>query len=133
LFLDPIGIDPPLSTIAAIAAWQVELLINFPLGMSIKRNVKSPKVPAYFGTNDWSAIWNRGGAGVDRALLDLYKEQLRRLGFLYSTPIEKLIRTQRNQALYYLLLASKFEPATEIMRWVFRQASSSGQLQLDMD
>jgi three-Cys-motif partner protein len=132
VFLDPIGIDPRWTTIEEIAPWQVELLINFPFGMSINRNPHSPKVTAYFGTSEWERIWRRGGTGTVRALLDLYKGNLSGLGFEYSTPIEKMIQTQRNQRLYYLLLASKFKPAPDIMRWVFRQASSSGQLPMDL-
>lgn len=133
IFLDPVGIDPRWSTIQEIAPWRVELLINFPLGMSIKRNINSRKVTDYFGTAAWRPIWDRGGTGTARALLDLYKDRLRELGFVYSPRIDMLIRTANNQSLYYLLLASKVKPAQEIMNWVFRQTLSSGQMQLDLD
>ena len=52
VFVDPEGIEPRWSTIQAIAPWRTELLINFPLGMSINRNPDSKK---------WTRISGRTG------------------------------------------------------------------------
>ena len=60
LFLDTVGIDPSWDTIVQAADWQTELLINFPLGMSINRNAGSPKVDDYFGTPEWLPRWEGG-------------------------------------------------------------------------
>lgn len=130
VFLDTEGIEPKWSTIAAIAPWQTELLINFPLGMSINRNLTSPKVSDYFGTTDWTSCLR--DAHRTKCLLDLYKARLKSVGYSHTTDGDRLIRTQgvSGQQLYYLLFVSKKDIAKNIMNWVFRQPDSRGQSRL---
>jgi three-Cys-motif partner protein len=130
VFLDTDGIEPKWTTIEAIASWQVELLVNFPLGMSINRNERSPKTLGYFGTEEAVPLLNRRDSGRTRALLDLYKRRLTNLGFGYTTEDDRLIKTENNQRLYYLLFVSKVFPAQTIMNWVFKQPNSRGQSRL---
>lgn len=125
VFLDTDGIDPRWSTLEAIAPWQIEFLINFPLGMSINRNLASDKTLAYFGTEDYKpllALPNR-----ERALLDFYKHRLKTLGFEHTTDDNRLIKTRDNRRLYYLVLVSKVIAAIRIMNWVLRQPDAQGQ------
>jgi three-Cys-motif partner protein len=128
IFLDTEGIEPKWSTLEAIAPWQVELLINFPLGMSINRNPNSDKVNQYFGTDAWRRIWESSVPGRTRDLLDLYKNRLKDLGFEYTTDVDPLITDSLGHPLYYLIFVSKVEPAKRIMKWVQEQPDSAGQL-----
>ncbi len=131
VFIDPQGIDPAWTTIEAIAPWKTELLVLFPLGMGIKRNLESPKVTAYYGTDEWEALVDQGAG--DRALLDLYKGRLKALGYTYTTPIDRLVRTRTGQQLYYLVFVSKVPVAKRIMTWVFQQPDATGQSRMRLD
>ncbi len=129
VFLDTDGIEPRWTTIRAIAPWRTELLINFPLGMAINRNITSRKVVEYIGTDEARAIWESGRPGWRRALLDYHKERLRSLGYMYS-PLDQLIKARGGQHLYYLIHVSKKEAAKRIMEWVQRQADAERQTKL---
>ncbi len=126
VFLDTEGIEPQWETIEAIAPWKVELLINFPLGMSNNRTPNSEKVNEFFGTTAWRPLWE--STEPARKLLDLYKGRLKQLGFEYTTDVDPLITDRRGHKLYYLVFVSKVEPAKRIMRWVQQQPDSAGQL-----
>ncbi len=129
VFLDTEGIEPKWNTVEAISQWQVEFLINFPLGMSINRNLESSKARDYFGTDEYAVANDQSDR--ERALLDLYKRRLFELGFQYTTEDDRLIRTQGNRKLYYLILASKNVAAKNIMDWVLKQPAASGQSRFD--
>jgi three-Cys-motif partner protein len=129
VFLDTEGIEPRWETLSAIAPWQTELLINFPLGMAINRNPNSRKVMDYFGTDEWRPIWQSAETGRLRRLLDFYKGRLRDLGWRYTTDIDPLITATGGQQLYYLIFVSKIEPGKRIMKWVQEQPDARGQLQ----
>jgi three-Cys-motif partner protein len=128
VFVDPEGIEPRWSTIQAIAPWRTELLINFPLGMSINRNPDSKKVDAYFGTNRWRELWN--SPRRTSALLQFYKERLRELGYLHTTEHNRLFKTSGGRHLYYLVFVSKVDVAKTIMTWVLKQPDSAGQARM---
>jgi three-Cys-motif partner protein len=128
VFVDPDGIEPRWTTIEAIAPWRTELLINFPLGMSINRNPGSDKVTAYFGTDQWRVLWDSPGRTA--ALLQLYKQRLAELGYRYAIEDDRLVRTGGGQRLYYLVFVSEVPVAKRIMRWVFRQPDSAGQARM---
>jgi three-Cys-motif partner protein len=130
VFVDPDGIEPRWTTIEAIAPWRTELLINFPLGMSINRNPDSAKVTAYFGTTRWRDLWK--SPGRTRALLQLYKERLAELGYPYTTEDDRLVKTSGGRRLYYLVFVSKVHVAERIMTWVLRQPNSAGQTRMDI-
>jgi three-Cys-motif partner protein len=133
VFVDPDGIEPRWTTIEAIAPWRTELLINFPLGMSINRNPDSDKVTAYFGTDRWRALWNSTRPGRTRALLQLYKERLAELGYRYTTQDDRLVKTSQGRRLYYLIFVSKVDiAARRIMPWVLKQPDSAGQTRMDI-
>ena len=127
VFLDTQGIEPRWSTIEAISPWKVELLINFPLGMSINRNPDSAKTQAYFGTPDFYPLLRFRGAGKAKALLDLYKERLAALGFTHRTQYDRLVKTEKGKRLYYLVFVGKHPAGERIMNSVFSQPDSRGQ------
>lgn len=127
VFLDTDGIEPKWQTIQKIAAHRTELLVNFPLGMSINRNADSDKVVQYFGTDACRPLLSRRGPGHVRGLIDLYKGRLRELGYQYTTEDDRLVKTSGNRRLYYLLFVSKVDVAKTIMDWVFKQPDARGQ------
>lgn len=132
VFLDTAGIQPRWSTIQAIAPWQVEFLINFPLGMSINRNPDSQRTLEYFGTDEYRTLLRSRGEGKARALLDLYKKRLESLGFAYTTQDDRLVKTANGKRLYYLIFVGKHPAGERIMNAVFSQPDSRGQGRLEL-
>jgi three-Cys-motif partner protein len=133
VFLDTEGIDPRWSTLEAIAPWQVEFFINFPLGMAINRSrPDSIKTQEYFGTPECLPLLESFTTGRSRALVDFYKGRLANVGLIYSPEHDRLVRTSQNHRLYYLVLASKVEVAKTIMEWVFKQPDYTGQGRLEL-
>lgn len=128
IFSDTEGIEPKWWTIEAISKWRTELLINFPLGMSINRNLDSDKTREFFGLPDWRELCD---SREPRGVLDFYKNRLRSLGFNYTTRDDRLICTRDGKRLYYLILVSKVEAAARIMDWVLKQPDATGQTRMD--
>jgi three-Cys-motif partner protein len=133
VFLDTEGIEPEWRTIESIAAWQTELLINFPFGMAIKRNIGSPKVTNYFGTGEWRSHWDAPGPGRTRRILDFYRGRLQALGYEHMLPNDPLVKARGNRKLYYLVFASKVAIAPGIMKWVTDQPDFRGQMKMQLD
>ena len=132
IFIDPQGVDPRWTTIEAVVSWRTELLINFPLGMSIKRNLTSQKVVGYFGTSEVEALLSSAQGPRDRSLLDFYKERLRRIGYEFQVEDERLVKTGRNRPLYYLMFVSKVNVGKRIMGAVFDQPDAAGQARMQI-
>lgn len=130
VLIDPAGIDPAWATIKTLADWRTELLINFPLGMSINRNPDSPKVDAYFGTTEWRKHWDGMRLSRTSGLIRLYLERLADLGWSEQPDHARLVKGDGNQYLYYLLFASKHEAGERIMSWAFGQPNAAGQARL---
>lgn len=133
VFLDPQGIDPQWATIEAIAKWKTELLINFPFGMAINRNLDSAKSEAYFGTSEWRAVRDAMRPDEIKPMLDFYKERLRGLGYIHQPDWDPLIRSTGGQKLYNLIHASKEPAGKRIMEWVQRQPGAEGQGKLKLE
>ena len=97
-FLDPFGLQMPWETIEALAATEaVEVMINFPMGMAIRRMMpKSGDVPpdwhisltTFFGTDEWrkyayeevtdlAGPRTRKFADSETRLMEWYRERLR--------------------------------------------------------
>ena len=132
VLLDTEGIDPTWETIQSLVTHRTELLINFPLGMSINRNPDSAKTEAYFGTPEWRQLWmtnRRSRTG----LIDFYVERLKNLGWKYPVNDPRLVKDDGNRNLYYLLFASKVDIGKRIMDSVFGQPDSLGQARFKME
>jgi three-Cys-motif partner protein len=132
VFLDAEGIDPEWTTIEAIAPWRTELLITYPHGMAINRNLESLKARRYFGTSAYGDILGLPGGGRTHALLDLYKTRLRQLGYEHTPPNDFLVKTGGNARLYLLVFASKVAIGSRIMKFVFDQPDASGQTRMKL-
>ncbi|MCY4448374.1 MAG: three-Cys-motif partner protein TcmP [Chloroflexi bacterium] len=127
VFLDTEGIEPSWETIQSLAAWRTELLINFPLGMSINRNADSVKTEAYFGTPEWREYWNGGRLSRTSGLIRFYLDRLAALGWNEQPDLSRLVKGDGNKHLYYLLFASKNPAGGRIMNWAFSQPDATGQ------
>lgn len=124
IFLDPFGIQVPWSTIEALAATgAIEVMINFPMGMAIRRMMpRSGDVPTgwsisldtFFGTPDWREhVYHQTDdlmgqrtqkfADSEERLLEWYRARLEEaFGFVSAS---KLITNTRGGRLYYLIWA----------------------------
>ncbi len=133
VFIDPTGIEPRWTTIVSLATRRTELLINFPLGMSINRNAlrSIEKMDTYFGSAEWRTIFESPGTGRARRLLDFYKTRLAQLGYIHPVENDRLVKTLDNRKLYYMIFVSKVPIAKRIMSWVFKQPDSRGQQRMD--
>ena len=127
VFLDTEGIEPRWETIESLAEWRTELLINFPLGMSINRNADSPKTEAYFGTPEWRSYWDGGRLSRTSGLIRFYLDRLAGLGWNEQPNHSRLVKAESNKHLYYLLFASKDQAGGRIMNWAFGQPDAAGQ------
>jgi three-Cys-motif partner protein len=130
-FVDPPGIQFDFETLRRLSKCaRMDLLINFPLGMNIKRQFKHQlqKGPEdevdfdrYFGTSQWRDLCDESPSMrvIGQRLLQLYEEQLRTLGYAYVGD-EHAVKN-RGVSLYMLVFASKnprgkefWEKVTEI-------------------
>lgn len=148
-FIDPEGCDVHFATIKVLAASRrVDLLMTFPMGMDVKRNVDAAarhagkgwtKYDHFFGSTTWrqtylTALVSGGWKVAIQKTMDFYKDQLKDLGYKeVKTPLEILIRETRTDVpLYYLLFASKHPLGTDFWKKI-SATSPSGQMALKLD
>ena len=115
-FIDPTGIGhAPFSLIEALhRKTRCDLLINIQHGMGIKMNIHQYKPDAdeksaltkFLGNDQWKKLPQHNPGDFFRGVLDLYKQQLDSLGFVF-TGREVLIETRKKTPLYLLLFASQ--------------------------
>jgi three-Cys-motif partner protein len=116
--IDGFGIECRWSTIEALATCKrMDLIILFPQGMNINRNLRGwaetddNSLDLFFGTDKWREIYRDNNGRAKRCVrpfLDLYQENLRKLGYSGINQVrEQLIKSQRGQKLYYLIFASR--------------------------
>lgn len=123
-FLDPFGLQMPWSTLQALArTGAIEVMINFPMGMAIRRMMpRSGNVPegwgisldTFFGSPDWrqhtyettqDLLGNRTRklADSEERLLEWYRERLR--SEFGNVSEAQLVTNTRGGRLYYLIWA----------------------------
>ncbi len=128
IFLDPFGVQVPWGTIEAIAkTGAVEVFINFPLGMALRRMMpNSGEVPegwqisldTFFGSPDWRQHAYQDGvdllgrrtvkvADSENRLLAWYRNRLKK-AFGYVSEAQ-LVTNTRGGHLYYLIWAGPHE------------------------
>ncbi len=124
VFLDPFGMHIPWSTVEALAKTKsVEVLINFPMGMAIRRLLtrSGQMMPGweraldeYFGSPAWQQeVYEDSDSlfgaektkrhDAERRLLEWYRLRLKNAFGNVSTP--RLIKNTRGGHLYYLIWA----------------------------
>jgi three-Cys-motif partner protein len=138
-FIDPPGIQLHFETLRKLSLnTRIDLLINFPLGMNIKRQLsyqlqKDPSAgesafDRYFGTPDWRNLCDESNNGtIGFRLLKLYENQLQGLGYAYVGD-ERAVKN-RGRSLYMLVFASKNPKGKEFWEKV-TQVAPSGQRRL---
>jgi three-Cys-motif partner protein len=119
-FIDNLGLDVPLDTIAALTRERpIDLCITFQTG-DLQRNIAgalagehSPeRWDAFFGLG-WrgvarkAASQNLSGSEIASELLDYYGTQLGRLGYQHIGHIQTLMKNNQGVGLYRLILASR--------------------------
>jgi three-Cys-motif partner protein len=114
-FIDPTGIGhAPFSLIESLSQkTRCDILINIQHGMGIKMNVhqyapdarEKSALTRFLGHDHWKKLPRHNPKEFFVGVLDLYKQQLDRLGFSF-TGREVLISNQQGTGLYLLLFAS---------------------------
>jgi three-Cys-motif partner protein len=121
-FIDPTGIaHAPFSLIETLhKKTRCDLLINIQHGMGIKMNIhqytpdadEQSALTRFLGNDHWKRLPTHNGGDFFRGVLDLYKQQLDRLGFTF-TGREVVISTNKNTPLYLLLYATKHKRGSD--------------------
>ena len=120
-FVDPTGLQIKFETIKKLTEGRrVDLIITFPEGMAIKRNLgeflkqEHSLLDDFMGDTTWRERYKRELAALNpletkKRFVELYRENLKSLGYIQiKSADEVLIRSSaRRVPLYYLLFASK--------------------------
>jgi len=118
-FLDPEGLELKWDTVALLGKMQrMDLIIYYPqmgLTREMPKAIQNPldtKIDTYFGGPEWRNLYQRYQLGqiqsLHRALMNLYEDKLKSLGYEEIKENEPLMRnTTRNAPLYRLIFASK--------------------------
>ncbi len=144
VFLDPFGMHVPWPTIMALAATrQVEVFINFPMGMAIQRllprtgrftNRRRAKLDEYFGSPEWfdeayardpgllGAMVRKRGDAAER-LVEWYRGRLKAAFGHVSTA--RLITNSKGGHLYHLIFAGPNATGARIASHVLGRARPS--------
>jgi len=127
-FIDPTSMQAKFSTIRNLTqGLRMDLIINFPL-QAINRSYTyalqgyDQKYDDFFGTNEWRSILTGSSdfRSIGVKLLDLYKNQLRSIGYGQINDLagsqssefgDILVRGPKNIPLYYLVFAGKHKIA----------------------
>jgi three-Cys-motif partner protein len=117
-FVDPPGIEIKFQTLQTLCrATRLDLLINFPLGMNIKRQFwqrweaaadEEDGFDQFFGTPTWRECIKDNPGGPERKwelLFDLYVRQLRSIGYQFVGDTRSI--KHGNRLLYHLIFASR--------------------------
>ncbi len=136
-FIDPTGIGhAPFSLIEALQKkTRCDLLINIQHGMGIKMNIHQytpdsddeSALTRFLGNDRWKMLPRHNAKGFFAGVLDLYKQQLDKLGYRF-TGREVLISNRQGSGLYLLLFASGHPRGKE-----FWEKSKTGVLPPELD
>lgn len=118
-FIDPTRIGhAPFKLISTLEAKaRSDILINIPIGTDIKRNLHNYLAQSdseapftkYLGSEEWKNLPTNSPANFCRGFLELYKAQLRKLGYNFVDNNIQQVTTPGNVPLYYLFFASKHQ------------------------
>jgi three-Cys-motif partner protein len=133
-FLDPTGLDLKFSALRALTAGKtMDLIIHFPHGTTINRNIEKfhakdkSKMDDFFDGTEWRAIYEGNPSNLTAQLLNLYKKKLARIGYTMEPDQAVLIKNpKQNLPLYALLFASKSPKGNEFWKKI-KQIESKGQ------
>jgi three-Cys-motif partner protein len=111
-FIDPTGLNAKYSLLEKLAGKRTDLIINFPLGMAIKRNIKQSIGIEESALNEFVGDEKWKNCSTEIEFVKYYEGRIRKLGYDYIEP-GKMIKNSKNTPLYYLLFATKNKVAKE--------------------
>lgn len=128
IFLDPEGPELFWDTVKYLSKIRkVELLILYPYDMSLVRLVKNfqEKLDKFYGNNEWFKIYNdKDNYNAEKRklmLLNLYVNNLKKLGFEHVV-LKQIRRNLRSgRSLYHLILATHHPAGKKIMEDIFNK------------
>jgi three-Cys-motif partner protein len=149
VLLDPEGTELKWTTVEAVAGFRTgqrkaELLILLPTHMGFVRMLPVGSEEAtqpelldeMFGTHEWHDIWKRRrNAWINpqqavNKYVDLYKEQLRRLGYRVALNREIRTRGKLGRPMYHLVFATDHDAGDRIMDHCFKTCYEAKQQSL---
>lgn len=140
-FLDPYAMEVQWDVLKSIASTQsIEVIINFPLGMAIRRllqnNAEIPqnlriKLSNYFGTDEWFNVVYKDtpdlfgtmikkAEDAEKRLLNWYVDRLQKLFGYAATP--RLVSNTRGSHLYYLIWAGPNAKGLKIANHIMKMS-----------
>lgn len=143
--IDPTGLHIKFDTIKKLTSGRkIDLVITFPEGMDIKRNLSRYIEQShcilddFIGDKNWRKLFpqdikNIDQAHIERSLINYYRKKLSKLGYQeIKSGDEILIRShQKNVPLYYLLFASKHSLGHKFWEEISK-ISPSGQISMGL-
>jgi spore photoproduct lyase len=122
-FIDPTGLQIKFATIKQLTEERrIDLIITFPEGMAIKRNLETflkqghSLLDDFMGDTSWREQYRKELVALkpferNKRFVELYREKLKSIGYLeIKSANEVLIRSSAKKLpLYYLLFASKHQ------------------------
>jgi three-Cys-motif partner protein len=122
-FLDPDGLELEWQTVKTLASlYTMDLIIyysQYGLNINFKNCYQSKTdtdIDKFFGSDEWRKIYEKwqsrsSMSGIHRELIDFYKDNLLKLGYLdiheEESNLEPIMRNTKQAPLYRLLFASK--------------------------
>jgi three-Cys-motif partner protein len=116
VLIDPTGLQISFDTIRKLTSRRrADLVITFPEGMAIKRNIdkffakEDSLLDDFMGDRKWRDLYNPASKLDKHFLVNLYKDNLRNIDYQeVKTGFDILIRsTKRRLPLYFIIFASK--------------------------
>jgi three-Cys-motif partner protein len=132
-FVDPFGFEDPsmdlLGTVLNLryAEVFVNLMFNF-VNMAISAPGHADTMDRLFGAPDWRAATRLHDEARERALIELYRRELKRRGSAFVLPF-RMGADERDRTLYYLVHATKHIKGASVMKDAMVASGSSGRLE----
>ena len=127
---------------------RIDLVITFPEGMDIKRNIarylkqSHSILDDYFGAEEWRKIFTKdvrnlsqlSSAFIEKYLIDYYRKKLVEIGYKEIKSGEEILikSSQKKLPLYYLLFASKHPLGHKFWKEI-RKISPTGQISFSLN
>ena len=113
-FIDPFGLDFNFENYELLTSdRRIDLIVNFPLGMAIKRNLRSQKLDIFLGGDEWRKKNLTSQNNLSSNITNYFKNNLEKLGYVRPKDYEEhyigdvVVKSSLKVPLYYLVFASK--------------------------
>lgn len=110
-FIDPFGLDFNFENYKLLTSdRRIDLIVNFPLGMAIKRNLKSQKLDTFLGGDEWRKKNLTSHDNLSGNVTNYFKNNLEKLGYVLPREYfigDVVVKSSQKVPLYYLVFTSK--------------------------